>query len=168
LREKILEDREKRYNKIIDLAQGYSKPVLCGKLNYPGNNKNTLEVKSAFNILMQLISGRYCQHLKYIEILGGFDGPSILMVLDMPVLEAKKAAVMLEEGHELGRLFDIDIYSPEGEPVSRTEVYFNNRTCLLCESDGKECSRGKHHKLEEILEKVDNMIRGYGEIKDEA
>lgn len=166
MREEILADREKRYNKILELIENFNLPVLCGKLNYPGNNKNTDEVKMGFNILIKLISDNYCSFLKHVEILSGFDGPSVIMVLNMNIRQAKKTSILIEETHLLGRIFDIDIYDTQGQPISRSEFDYNFRGCLLCDNNAKVCNKTAKHSLEELLKEINTRIRSYGELKN--
>lgn len=164
--EEILADREKRYNKILELIENFNLPVLCGKLNYPGNNKNTAEAKMGFDILIKLISDNYFSFLKHIEILSGFDGPSIIMVLNMNIQQAKRTSILLEETHRLGRIFDIDIYNTQGEPISRCELDYNFRGCLLCGDNAKICNKTTKHSLDELLNEINTRIRSYGEFNN--
>ena len=104
----ILEDREKRYNRIVELLYKYNLPILCGKINYPGNNKNTKEAQIAFLVLKEYIEQEFKDIIIHSEILKGQDGQSIIGVLKTDPLEAKKRAVYIEERNKIGRIFDID------------------------------------------------------------
>lgn len=49
-------------------------------------------------------------------------GYEVYLVTPTPLLEAKLMAVQIEDGHPLGRLFDIDVIDQQGAPVPRTAV----------------------------------------------
>ncbi|MCX7904560.1 MAG: citrate lyase holo-[acyl-carrier protein] synthase, partial [Caloramator sp.] len=123
---RILEDREKRFFRILKLYEEHKLPVLCGKINYPGNNKNTLMAGLAFNVLYSLLKEDFKGYEVYSEVNEGFDGKSLLMVLNILPKDAKEKAVNIEDFHPLGRLFDIDIYF-NGQPISRSELGFDSR-----------------------------------------
>jgi holo-ACP synthase len=160
---RILVDREERYNKILNLINEYRTAVICGKINYPGNNKNTPEVKKAFTILIKSLKSAFNQWIIHFEIIIGNDGPAILMVVDMEVFEAKKHAILLEEQSSIGRIFDIDIYKVDGSSVSRGEINLVPRRCFLCDEDGRICTKLAKHGTDEILNHVNNIIKNYGE-----
>lgn len=166
MKDPILEDREKRYYKILDLIDNFKLPVLCGKLNYPGNNKNTAEAFAGFNILVEEVSKTYCNLFLHVEILNGFDGPSIIMVLNMEGEEAKRTSIQLEDTHFLGRIFDIDIYDNRGNPISRENYKLGRRKCLVCDEDGKLCTRAARHSMEDLLYKINTQINIYGDLKN--
>jgi len=161
----ILEDREKRFFKILNLYKKYNYPILCGKINYPGINKNTLEAEYAFNVLYSLLMNLFKDYIIYHEVDKGYDGKSVLMVLRLDKFEAKRMSINIENEHELGRIFDIDIYEKEN-PVSRTELGFKERECIICKKSARECSRQKKHALDEVLEEINYLINRY-KIKEE-
>lgn len=69
----------------------------------------------------------------------------------------KRLCCSLEESHPLGRLMDIDVIGPEG-PVSRTEVGFQARKCLLCDQPARVCMRARTHTSEELLRRIEQMV----------
>lgn len=161
--DKILEDREKRYNIILGLIQKYRLPVLCGKINYPGNNKNTKEAQKAFDILLKHVEDEF--HGSAIEktVTSGCDGSGIIFALNMEAKAAKEKAVAIEESHSIGRIFDIDIYNVDGAPLSREDKGLQPRRCIVCGQNARECMRLRKHSLEEILKTINEIINNYGE-----
>lgn len=157
----ILSDREKRYCEILSLINKYGAPVICGKINYPGNDKNTLEAQNAFQILQRLLTEKYTQNSIYTQLLSGDDGSSILIVANMDPLEAKKIAVSLETNHSLGRIFDIDVYVEEGSSIGRENLGIKSRRCIICNEDARVCMRTGSHSLREVVDKVNQLIHEY-------
>ncbi|AKL96877.1 holo-ACP synthase CitX [Clostridium aceticum] len=155
----ILQDREERYNTILDLISKYQLPVVCGKINYPGNHKNTVEALKVFEVLQQLLTSRYTADSVFTEILSGADGKSLLIVTKLTTLEAKQAAIHIESNHPLGRVFDIDVYKEDGTSIGRGDIGLESRRCILCNEDARVCMRVKNHSLEEIIDGVNKLIR---------
>ena len=157
----ILEAREKRYNLILDIINMYKKPVICGKINYPGNNKNTTEAQKAFKVLEKLLLLHFDKDSLYNEKDTGADGSAILITTKLDGVEAKKLAMDLEKKHTLGRIFDIDIYDIDGASIGREKMNIPSRGCLICNEDARICMRSGKHKLGEIINSVNSLINGY-------
>ncbi len=154
----ILKDRENRYNTILDLIDQYQLPVVCSKINYPGSNKNTPQAIKAFEVLRKLAISRYTQHSIFTKTLSGQDGKSLLMVVALTPLEAKKTALDLETNHPLGRIFDIDVYQQDGSSIGRGAVGLKTRRCILCDEDARVCMRLEKHGLQEVIDGVNKLI----------
>lgn len=160
--DKILEDREYRYNKILQLIEIYKLPVICGKINYIGSNKNTKESEEAFSVLLESLYLKYNSFCVYSKKLEGYDGKSVLMVVDMNQLDAKKTSIYIEENHVLGRIFDIDVYIEDGTSVGRENLNINPRRCIICDEDARICMRTKKHTVFEVIEEIHKLIKEYG------
>lgn len=163
--DKILDAREKRYNEIVSLYNVYKCTILCGKINYPGSDKNTRESQNAFSALVKSLEAEFQSGVTLKKHLTGFDGSSILMVLDMEPGEAKGRAVKIEENHYLGRIFDIDIYI-DGQSIGREDINKMPRRCLICGDNARVCMKLSRHSFEDIIHEANKLIDGYGE-KDE-
>lgn len=160
--DRILEDREKRYNKIQEMLE-HGLPVLCGKINYPGNDKNTAESKRAFYALLKTLELNFKNNSLETIYTEGYDGRGIVMLLNMDLITAKKIAVKIEEEHPLGRIFDIDLYHDSGEPINRGDVGCPPRGCIICGQNPRECAKIKRHDLKEVINKINEIINSYGE-----
>ena len=64
-------------------------------------------------------------------------GYEAYLITPLPLLEAKRIAVQIEDAHPLGRLFDIDIIDKDGVPVSRARVGSRPRRCLVCDREAR-------------------------------
>jgi len=155
----ILEDREKRYNEILAIIDKYKVPVICGKINYPGNAKNTPEAQKAFQILKQQLENRSYGKCVFKKILSGEDGNSILIAINLEPLKAKKVSIDIEVAHPLGRIFDIDVYAGLGESIGREKLGLGPRKCIICGEDARVCMRAGSHSIEEVVNKVNQLIR---------
>lgn len=157
----ILQDREKRYDEVLSLINKYGLPVICGKINYPGNDKNTLEAQRAFQILQELLTERFAENSIYTQILAGDDGSSILIVTSIDPMEAKKISVSIETNHPIGRVFDIDVYVIGGKSIGREKLNIETRRCISCNEDARICMRTGKHSLQEVVDRVNKLIHDY-------
>lgn len=165
----ILEDREKRYYEILARIEKYQMPVVCGKINYPGKDKNTAEAQKAFQILQSLLTEKFGKNSVDTQMFTGDDGSSILMSVDLSLSEAKKMAVHLETVHPLGRIFDIDVYGEEGRSVGRESIGMAGRKCILCDGDARVCMKIGRHSFQDVVDKMNQSIHAYISLEmDEA
>ena len=88
-------------------------------------------------------------------------GYEAYLLTDLPLLDAKRAAVDIEDSHPLGRLFDIDIIDPQGIPVPRDRVGLSPRRCLVCDREARYCMRMRWHTQEEIWRKINTLVDKY-------
>lgn len=79
----------------------------------------------------------------------GTTGPEALWVVDAPPEGLKRLAVGVEEAHAWGRLLDADVMvlgaSGDPEPVSRRELGFPSRPCLICGDAVGTCMGFRRH-----------------------
>mgnify|MGYP000665835370 CR=1 FL=1 len=66
-------------------------------------------------------------------------GYEAYLITPMPLPEAKRIAVNIEDTHPLGRLFDIDIINADGVPVSRDAIGEKPRRCPVCDHEARYC-----------------------------
>ena len=155
--DKVLEDREKRYNKIVNMINKFKLPVVCGKINYPGPDKNTKEASAAFNVLLKLVEEEFGPYSTIFEKIEGFDGSAIIAAVKINSLKAKEIAVKVENNNPVGRIFDIDVYDLKGYPVSRNLT--DKRKCILCGKDARECIRQHRHDISIVVNATNDLIR---------
>lgn len=86
-------------------------------------------------------------------------GPEALFAIDAAARDIKQALIELEHSHPLGRLWDFDIFTAEGELLSRRDFALPARRCLLCERPAAECARGKTHPLADLLLRMEALLR---------
>ena len=159
--DKVLEAREKRYDTILDLIKKYKLPVICGKINYPGSNKNTPMSQKAYNILENLIISKFKDHIIEQKNTRGADGNAFILVVNLNPIKAKKMAMDMEIEHELGRIFDIDIYDLDGSSIGREKMGVQGRKCVICNSEARICIRERKHSLEDTINSIDKLINKY-------
>ena len=77
----------------------------------------------------------------------------------------KETLCLLEDSLSFGRLFVIDVIRTDETKVSRTELGFPGRKCLLCSNHAFVCSRSRTHTVKELLDKACELMKDYFEEK---
>lgn len=85
-------------------------------------------------------------------------GPEGMLSIAAPARDLKLATIELEHSHPLGRLWDIDVLTPEGDILSRRDYSLPPRRCLLCEQSAAVCARGKTHQLTDLLNRMEALL----------
>lgn len=88
-------------------------------------------------------------------------GSEALLVLNADPAEIKRKTVTMEDGHPLGRLFDMDVLDADGLSLSRTDLDAAQRTCLICGRSAKVCGRSRAHSLEQLRNRIGQLLDGY-------
>ena len=93
-------------------------------------------------------------------------GLECIWAVNADALTLKSVFSELEESHPLGRLFDIDIITNEGEKIPRSAVFLSERGCFICGSSGSGCARNRTHSNEELFSYIYSTISDYFIQKD--
>lgn len=91
------------------------------------------------------------------EFCGKTGDECYLLVRESPK-KIKELMVAIEEGSELGRLFDIDVMSPDIPKISRSDLGLPPRKCLVCGQKAAVCARSRAHSIEEIWARTVEII----------
>ena len=156
--DEILDCREKRVAIQNEMIKKYNKPVISFTMNIPGPIKTNNEIKKAFDIGKNLILEKLKEN--NIEILEKEElnvntGNELFISVNSSAEKIKNITVAIEESCELGRLFDIDVIDVNFKKLSRKSF----RKCLICEEQAQECGRSQKHSMEELQNKVEEIIK---------
>ena len=156
--DKILSDREERFNTISKLANIH--PILVTlKANTPGNDKNRYSSSFLVNQLDQVMYQTFDIIDK--NEFKSLDGPyNIYSIKSTSEYKLKSDLIHIEENHPLGRLVDLDLYI-YGKMISRNDYDINPRKCLLCDKPAFICMKEKNHSVHEVLSYIDLLIYQY-------
>lgn len=78
--------------------------------------------------------------------------------LEAPRLKALCCAI--EEGHPLGRLWDIDIWLGD-EQLGRQQLGLQPRPCLICGEEAKLCARRRSHSIPALRERIEEICTAW-------
>jgi len=157
----MLDARERRVLRQHKLLAGYKLPVICFTMNIAGPVKNNPLIRRGFDLgkrlLKEQIDSLKINCLHYEEV-GGTTGNEAYYVIDQEPLFIKKITSDIEDGSELGRLFDMDVLKPDGQKIDRTELGLPSRPCLICGCPAKECARSRRHTVESLQTKTAQIL----------
>lgn len=142
------------------LAEHSGKTLVCLTVVMPGSVKRNHQSLVVAHAAVKELVENYGLGVRLIErdLETGYEA---YLITPLPLLEAKRIAVQIEDTHPLGRLFDIDIIDKDGVPVSRDRVGSRPRRCLVCDREARYCMRMRWHTQEEIWERINAMVDEY-------
>lgn len=154
----VLEARERRVRRQQELLDQFGKPLVCFTMNIAGPVKNSDLIAWGF----RHGCGRLKQQLERVkarvlhqEVRSEVTGNEAFYVVDLNPGKLKALMVELEEGLELGRLYDLDVLGPDGRKMERMQ----QRCCIICGAPGKACARSRAHSVEALQEKTNALLR---------
>lgn len=160
--EQLLASRESRSTRQKELLNEYPDATLvCLTVIMPGNVKRNFFSLIVAGAALQCIIEGYegtIKHLSTRDLNTGFEA---YLVTSLSHEDAKKIACKIEDSHELGRLFDIDVICTDGTPMSRIAVGYSARRCLICDNESRYCMRNRSHTQEELQAKISEMVNAY-------
>ncbi len=149
----ILLAREERAHRQKELLAQYRKPLLCYTMNIPGPEKNSPLITKGFLLGKQWIDAQFPHILHYEQRLLP-TGCEAYYVLDGEEDAIKELSMEVEQSHPMGRLLDLDVLTPAGEKLSRSQP----RKCLLCDGDARLCARSRRHSLKDLEKQVTQLL----------
>ncbi len=157
----LLDSRDARQQKQKELLRRYSRTLVCLTVVFPGSVKRTENSLIVANAAMAAL--QQCRDCKFTvieehDLDTGFEG---YLLSPLSAKETKRITCELEECHPLGRLFDIDVITPECIPIKREDVGFAPRRCLLCDNEVRYCMRNKTHTQKELLSRINEIVDEY-------
>lgn len=160
----ILDAREKRVQIQQEMLQKAPSCLLSFTLNIPGPIKVFPYTKWAYEVGISII-------LEGISLLNGTTleqrevkkdtGWEAFFSLNLHPKDIKAYLLEQEDQHPLGRLFDFDVLRIDGSKLSRQELGFSERTCLLCGNPAFLCGRSRAHSARELLAKEIEMMEDF-------
>ena len=156
----MLAAREERARQQLALRQAWNLPLLSFCLNIPGPVKTTPLLRRLFRDTLQRIQkilseqGIAVRELRERHETTGYEA---LLALDGEAAKVKQIMLRVEETHPLGRLFDLDVLTADGQKLSRPQP----RRCLLCGRQAQDCARSRRHTVEALTAQIESMLRRY-------
>ncbi len=153
---KTREERVRLQNEL--LKEHLQSALLVVTMNIPGPIKNSMILQQTFDQMVLAIKDvipiakMLERHLK--------TGSEFYAISPLSAIELKEKMIALEEGSASGRLFDLDVhYWQEGNvSISRQDLGYAPRRCLICQREAKECGRKRRHSVKEMQEKICELL----------
>ncbi|WP_097027239.1 citrate lyase holo-[acyl-carrier protein] synthase [Clostridium peptidivorans] len=157
----ILNAREARVYLIEELIEKYSLPIICLRINYPGEIKNNDLTSNISKVLREEVLNIFRDDILYENFKFTAEGPLLILVINDDAFMVKKKTIELEENHLLGRLGDIDVYDEKGNGISRKDLGYSSRKCFICSDMAQNCVRAQKHSIEEVIKFIEERYIKY-------
>lgn len=148
----VLDAREARQKKQDALLRKYGATLVSFTMNIAGPEKRSGLIDFAFDkgtaALLAAVPGIFS------ETIHRNAGNEFYLVSPLPAEEVKRRCIRLEDT-PIGRLYDMDVLTAQGEKLSRQ----NSRTCLVCGRPAAACARSRAHGLEAVQDKTQALLR---------
>lgn len=157
----ILDAREARARRQEELLARYAAPLISFTLNTAGPVKDSPLLRRAFRAgLEELEQGLTAWNLPVLarEKCLQAAGCEALYAVSGPAEKIKQLCVSIEEGSPLGRLFDLDVLSPDGGRPDRISAGGRERGCMICGAPGRGCASRRVHSVPALQEATRRLI----------
>lgn len=163
----MLEAREQRAFRQIQLIREFGRPIVSFSMNIPGPVKDSPLIRRGFragcdDLENRLPKGRVLR----IEIKEGITGCEAIYVVDSEPLTVKAITTAIEDEHPLGRLFDMDVIGTDLCKLDREAVGGGDRNCIVCGAPGRGCASRRVHSVAELQNATKGILEGYFREKD--
>ncbi len=136
--------------------------LLCFSMNIAGDIKAFPLGIAAFDEGLHELRSRIPESsILFFEESRTNTGPEARLLIQSSAQTIKRIAVAIEEGHPLGRLFDMDVLDEHGQHISRTSLHLPARTCFICGKHAKECARSRNHSLDTLRQYTADLLVTY-------
>jgi len=162
--EQMLVAREQRAARQAAVLARFGKPLVSMTIVTPGSVKDGPLPRRVMAVALrelEAVSSARNWPILSREVLWRETGPEAIWAIHVAPELFKAATVDLEDHHPLGRLWDLDVIAPGRNILSRKELGFPVRRCLICERPAPECGRSRRHPLEELLNTIKKMVHQY-------
>ena len=149
---RLLEAREQRLYRQQELLHRYGMPLISLSMNIPGPIKRSPLIDLAFEAVLNRLPDAVAR-----TVVREDTGCEAILCCDRPAEELKGLCQTLEEEAPVGRLYDLDVITPEGEKLSRAVP----RTCLVCGKPAFPCARSRAHSLDELNDAVYALLTDF-------
>ncbi|CAK7191916.1 Apo-citrate lyase phosphoribosyl-dephospho-CoA transferase [Commensalibacter sp. Nvir] len=161
----ILQARENRARKQQDLLEKFKLPLISITIVSPGEKKSTPLILEVFAEAIKSIRKTFMS-LPYRIVAEETNldtaGPESFFVIEGTYAERlKNVTIHLEDTHPLGRLWDLDVITPSKNIISRKDLGFSERRCLVCSEAAKNCARSQAHSLLILEKSIRNIFLSF-------
>lgn len=133
-------------------------PVLSFSLRLPEHFSNFPESKALFILAQEMIKSIIPNRkIKDFAILKD----RFIIAVDEEIKNLKEKVIQLENSLKVGIFFDFDVISLKMEKLSRVNLGYPLRPCIICGGPAKICIKQLSHSKEEIIKAFNTALENY-------
>ncbi|NVN91618.1 MAG: citrate lyase holo-[acyl-carrier protein] synthase [Desulfuromonadales bacterium] len=129
-------------------------------LNIPGTDKHPPGVEALFAWALARLKVLFPDLITLSKAID-YLGPYALLALHQEALSVKQQCMALETSHPAARLIDLDVYDQNGTQLGRSALALPPRPCLVCHQPAFDCIRLGRHRMEEVVEIVEQLLMDF-------
>jgi holo-ACP synthase CitX len=159
-RKKILDIKESRWLKQVELVKKFKVNLISFKLNIPSWPKSSNEIIWAFDKSLIDFQKFLIMNEIYFDLISQSEtelGPNALLITKYPAKKLKELTISFEENYPIGRLLDLDVMNQKGIFLDRDI----KRKCLLCDDLSINCMKTQKHNPDQVRSFFDNKIKQF-------
>jgi holo-ACP synthase CitX len=160
----VLTNREERAGRQRAMRERRPGTLVSFCVNMPGPVKDSRASRIAYDTGMGALKTAFAEAgfaiAEWFETRAA-TGRECVLAVSGDARAVKKTLIALEESHPLGRLFDFDVLDGTGATISRTELGYVPRACLVCGEPAASCARARAHGLDTVLERVSAVVANF-------
>lgn len=158
----MLVARENRVFLQNTLLDTWHKPVISFTMNIPGPVKYTALISRSFHWGLSALQSRLPKGAVLEQrVMEETTGCTALLAVDMTAGDAKRICVGIEECCPMGRLFDMDVLTEDGEKLDREHFGGSSRNCIVCHQPGRGCASRRVHSIEELQGTANQLMESH-------
>ena len=165
----ILEAREQRAQHQQELLARFGTPLICFTMNIPGPVKRTPLICRGFRAGCESLQKALEEHripILHQEAAEAHTGCTAYLCADASPEQVKTVTTAIEDATPLGRLFDMDVLTPDGKKLDREVVNGKSRDCIVCGAPGRGCASRRLHTVEQLQNATESLLRGHFALAD--
>lgn len=161
--EDILIDKQKRMRLQEIIIDKYKMPLMITTVNYPGVNKSNDITNNIIQNMDEVISDIFSCFIHFKVLRTTAEGPILTITLNKEAVDVKKTAIEMEDKHILGKCINIDVYDENKNKITRKDLGYPEKKCILCNNPWIKCVKENTHSKEEIAQYINACYREYME-----
>ncbi len=157
----VLAGKDRRVGRQSAALSRFAMPLVSVSIVTPGPVKDTRAARRAMSVgrrEFDAIADAENWPIPLREASWDRTGPEALYAVEADGIAVKRHLVELENSHPLGRLWDFDVITPHDGGLSRRDLGYPARRCLVCERPSHECGRSRRHPLAELNQAITALM----------
>ena len=158
----VLEARDKRASQQRLLLHTYHCPLISFTMNIAGPVKISPLIERAFTVGLRELDCNLPNHLiRHRSTHMDLTGCQAMYAVDLDAMALKKICTALEDQSPLGRLFDMDVITTDGEKLDRSAVAGHSRNCIVCGAAGRVCAARRLHTVPQLQSATRSIMEAH-------
>ena len=153
--------REHRVQRQQTLLTAFPHPLISFTMNIAGPEKDSPLIRRGFQEGCRLLDAALSQNrleVLHRELVYADTGCEGYYAVAGEASRVKALCAAIENSCPLGRLFDMDVLTPQGEQLRRNAEEADRRQCIVCGAPGRGCASRRVHTVEQLQQATRRIL----------